>query len=308
MNQEKTDSTAKRVLVATDFSPASEAALRIANTLAIHDGSRLGVSHVVKGVGAIHPIFTNIAKLELEGIADVQRRATTAVESHIQAVLGLGQGGADVLVAVTSGSNEAETIAEQARDDHASLVVVGSHGRTGVERVVLGSVAEKVARLAPCDVLVARETKNEGGPVIAAVDLGDPTAGVLRKAAREAARRKVDLIAAFALDTPPDVVPYGLLGPFGIYVTAPDPKGHADVREAAEKALRAALAAADVRATVTILDGRATRELVVLAETKGASLVVCATHARTGVARALLGSVAESVIRHAPCSVLVART
>ncbi len=308
MTQATSPSKPKRILVANDFSPSSEVAMRAAHALAKRDGARLGVSHVVKGVGAIHPLFTSVAKLELEGIADVQRRATAAVQHHMGGVLGIGPEDADVLVAVTSGSNEAETIGEQAKDDQASLVVVGSHGRTGLERAFLGSVAEKVARTAPCDVLVSRESKNEKGPVIAAVDLGDPTAGVLRKAAREAAARNVELIAAFALDTPPDVVPYGLLGPFGIYVSAPDPKGQADVREAAEKALRVALEAADVRATIKILEGRATRELVVLAETQGAALLVCATHSRTGVARALLGSVAESVIRHAPCSVLVVRT
>jgi universal stress protein A len=169
-------------------------------------------------------------------------------------------------------------------------------------------VAERVVRLAPCDVLVARPAKEaKSGPVLAAIDLGETSSRVLRVAAREATARGAELIALFALDAPNDVLPYGMLGPFGIYVAPPDPKGQDDLREAAEKTLRAALEAADVRAKITILDGRAPHEITQLAEVKGASLIVCATHARTGLARMALGSVAESVVRHAPCSVLVVR-
>jgi nucleotide-binding universal stress UspA family protein len=297
-----------RILVATDFSSVSDAALVSASGMAKHYGARLGVSHVAPGVGAIHPAFPSLAKREIVELGEIERRASEAVLSHTKQVLGLGEKDLDVLVAATTGRNEAETISEQARDYKADLVVVGSHGRTGLSRAWLGSVAEKVVRSAPCDVLVARPVKEKGGPVLASVDLGESSGAVLRVAAREAAHRKVDLIALFALDAPNDVLPYGMLGPFGIYVAPPDPQGHDELREAAEKTLRAAMEAADVRAQVTIVDGRATQEIVTLAENKGASLIVCATHGRKGISRLALGSVAEAVVRHSPCSVLVVRS
>ena len=308
MTNQTTADQPKRILVATDFSAPSDAALVSAAAAAKHYGARLGVSHIAPGAGAIHPAFPSLARQEMVEVSELERRATTAVLLHTKEIVGLGEADIDVLVATTTGRNEAATIAEQATDYKADLVVVGSHGRTGLARAWLGSVAERVVRLAPCDVLVARPAKDtKPGPVLAAIDLGETSARVLRVAAREATARGAELIALFALDAPNDVLPYGMLGPFGIYVAPPDPQGQDDLREAAEKTLRAALEAADVRAKVTILDGRAPHEITQLAEVKGASLIVCATHARTGLARMALGSVAESVVRHALCSVLVIR-
>ena len=160
-----------RILVATDFSSVSDAALVSASGMAKHYGARLGVSHVAPGVGAIHPAFPSLAKREIVELGEIERRATEAVLSHTKQVIGLGEKDLDVLVAATTGRNEAETISEQAKDYKADLVVVGSHGRTGLSRAGLGSVAEKVVRSAPCDVLVARPVKDKSGPVLASVDL-----------------------------------------------------------------------------------------------------------------------------------------
>lgn len=305
----KAEGQPKRILVATDFSHSSEAAMISAAAAAKHYGARLAVSHIAPGAGAVHPAFPSLERRELVEVSDLERRATAAVLTHTKEILGLGEGDIDVLVATTTGRNEATSIAEQATDYKADLVVVGSHGRTGLARAWLGSVAERVVRNAPCDVLVARPVKEaKHGPVIAATDLGESSGNVLRVAAREAAARGVELLAVFALDAPNDVLPYGMLGPFGIYVAPPDPQGQDDLRDAADKTMHAALEAADVRAQVTILDGRAPHELIQLAEAKGASLIVCATHGRTGLARLALGSVAESIVRHSPCSVLVVRS
>ncbi len=309
MTSVTTESLPKRILVSTDFSPASEAALYTGSTMAKHYGARLAVGHVAPLGGVLHPAFPKLERLELLEVSELERRATAAVLAYTHNLIGKGEGDLDVLVASTSSSATADTIAQQAVDYKADLVVVGSHGRTGLERAWIGSVAERVVRTSPCDVLVARAEKKNAkpGPVLAAIDLGETSTHVLRVAAREATARGSELVALYALDAPNDMLPYGMLGPFGIYVAPPDPKGQDELREAAEKTLRAALEAADVRAKVTILDGRAPHEILRLAESQEASLIVCGTHARKGLARVALGSVAESVVRHAGCSVMVVR-
>jgi nucleotide-binding universal stress UspA family protein len=117
------------ILFPTDFSPASEAAGRVAREMALQAGARLHVLHVV-------PPVTD-PSLPAEQLARVAR--------------GLGDG---LLVesALASG-RAARHIVDYAREKRIDLIVVGTHGRTGITHAILGSVAEAVVRLAPCLVL-----------------------------------------------------------------------------------------------------------------------------------------------------------
>jgi nucleotide-binding universal stress UspA family protein len=118
-----------QVLFPTDFSTASEAAGRIARAMALQAGACLHVLHVVPpvndpSVGAEK--LTRVAKSLGEGL-----RVETALMS--------GRAGRSII--------------DYARDKHIDLIVVGTHGRTGISHAILGSVAEAVVRLAPCLVL-----------------------------------------------------------------------------------------------------------------------------------------------------------
>ena len=117
------------VLFPTDFSPASEAAGRIARAMALEAGARLHVLHVV-------PPVTD---------ASVFREQLTRV----------GQGlaeGLRVETALRSGL-AGRAIVHYAHEKGVDLIVLGTHGRTGWSHAILGSVAETVVRLAPCPVL-----------------------------------------------------------------------------------------------------------------------------------------------------------
>jgi nucleotide-binding universal stress UspA family protein len=137
----------KRILIATDFSPSSEAAWRMAASLASVYHAELLLLHVV-ALLYYDVAYANVAGAEEEE----QRRCTERLQA--QARMAAAQG-LTVVPLIRTG-RPGETIADCARDEHVDLVVVGTHGRHGLNRLILGSVAERVVRLAPCNVLTVR--------------------------------------------------------------------------------------------------------------------------------------------------------
>lgn len=304
-----------RILVAVDFSASSDLALTEAARLARRGQdaappapAQVGVCHVLPNVMPVHPLFPQHTGRSMLAVADLEHRASLAVGERFTAC---DEGAAsgpplDVLAFVDPGDDEAAAIVARATSWKPSVLVIGSHGRTGLARALLGSVSEEVARRAPCPVLVARGD-HRAGPVIVATDLTETSLHALHAAAAEAKARGVGLVAVFALDVPTDFLPYGVLAPFGVYEQTPGVDDIRELRAAATETLTTWLAAAKVEATAIVVDGRAAQETVKLAESLGAQLVVCATHARGGLDRLAMGSVTESILRHAHCSVLVVR-
>ena len=117
------------ILFPTDFSPASEAAGRIAREMALQGGARLHVLHVVLPV--------TDPSLPAEHLARVGRSLADGL--RVETVLLSGWAGRNIV--------------DYAREKGIDLIVVGTHGRTGITHAILGSVAETVVRLAPCLVL-----------------------------------------------------------------------------------------------------------------------------------------------------------
>lgn len=122
------DVDVRQILFPTDYSDVSAYAGRTAAQLASHFGARLHVVHVVPPVTDAGPV--------------------DALPATVAAV----GAGFEVTSAILHGP-PARAIVEYARRQHIDLIVMGTHGRTGVSRAVLGSVAEAVVRRAPCRVL-----------------------------------------------------------------------------------------------------------------------------------------------------------
>jgi len=142
---------AQRFLVPLDFSEYADQTLDYAITLAGQLGARVTLLHVIQplplggvDMGVTLP-FTYIQELE----GEIQR----SMESSLERVTAAGLEGEIVIV---HGVPFHEII-ETAKTQQVDLIVMGTHGRTGFQYVLLGSVAEKVVRLAPCPVLVARQ-------------------------------------------------------------------------------------------------------------------------------------------------------
>lgn len=148
----------KNLLVATDFSEASEDAVVFARQLAHAFGSTLHVLHVVGNVvtGAIgvEGYTTDYLALQREIEQAARRQVDAIITDEDRRTL------AARAVVLTS-SSPAQAIVSYANDEHIDLVVVGTHGRGGAARLLMGSVAERVVRLASCPVLTVRHPVRE---------------------------------------------------------------------------------------------------------------------------------------------------
>lgn len=231
-------------------------------------------------------------------LADDEVRKTLAERARAELGLELTE------IFIERGSAYAE-IVRRAEAWRADTIVMGSHGRTGLARAVLGSVAERVVQHAPCSVLIARPTA-ESGIVLVATDLSDPSLPAIGAGVAEARRRGARLIVATVFEwAAPLSIP--ISGMLGTLPALPDAEAQAQARETLRQMLADAVARAGGVAEVRVLDGSPASEIVAHAEEIGAELIVVGTRGRTGLARLALGSVAERVIRSAGCSVLAVR-
>jgi nucleotide-binding universal stress UspA family protein len=142
-----------RILVAVDGSPHSEHALKHATALAKGLAASLRIVHVVD-MGWL-PIGPEIA-IDIEPFARARRTAgerTLALARETTRSAGL-EAETSLIETVRPTQRTSDAIAEEAVTWLADLVVVGTHGRSGVERLLLGSVAEGVARLSSAPVLL----------------------------------------------------------------------------------------------------------------------------------------------------------
>lgn len=145
----------KKILVATDFSPSAAVAADVASDLARQSKGSVLLFHVVElvDVGSTEEGGKAGTRSEMDSFT-ANARASLAHEAER-----LGRNGIPVTTSVTAYGPSQQQIADLAAREGAELVVVGSHGRTGLKRLLMGSVAEGVLRLCPCPVLVVHLPK-----------------------------------------------------------------------------------------------------------------------------------------------------
>ena len=143
------------VVAPVDFSEASREALRLASALAADRGSALHALHVVEWPTSLPPYLVGVA---LPALPEILERAQAELARFVADLGAAEAGGEGVVTAVRVrlGGLAASAVADYAREVAAGLVVLSTHGRTGIGRLLLGSVTERVVRLAPCPVLTVR--------------------------------------------------------------------------------------------------------------------------------------------------------
>ena len=142
--------TTQHILVPVDFSGHAEQALEYAMELASKLSARLTLLHVIHTMPL--GVVDGGATLPPSYFQDLESEVQQEMETYRQR---LQQAGLEGTVLVEHGI-PFQSIVDTARDQHVDLIVMGTQGRTGLAHLFLGSVAEKVVRLAPCAVLVTR--------------------------------------------------------------------------------------------------------------------------------------------------------
>jgi universal stress protein A len=149
----------KRILVPTDFSENSAQAVRYGCALCEQFDSELHLLHVVSDVTSQLPAFG--LGLDFPDVAEHERHMQSAARvSLADAIDAEWRNQHRVVDAVLLGRDFVE-IVRYARQNDIDLIVLGTHGRTGLSHVLLGSVAEKIVRKAPCPVLTVRMGEHE---------------------------------------------------------------------------------------------------------------------------------------------------
>lgn len=275
------------VLVATDLTPASDEALRQGDALARALGGPLHVCHVMPDLLTVRMLFPQAQQRDDAAVQGLEHHASGLVEVSIARVTGRTPG--EFRVGIESGSPHSG-ILRYAEALGAGLIVVGP-----------GDVAERVVRHAHCPVLVARPSPP--GIVLAATDFSDSALPAVAAGAAEAARRGVGLAVLHSLDFGP-MIATTLGGAYAVIPPLP-PEEQARFRTETLESLRRALDLVRAKGETIVADGEP--GLAIIEAARAAQLVVVGTVGRTGLSRLALGSVAEAVVRSAPCSTLVMR-
>jgi nucleotide-binding universal stress UspA family protein len=296
----------KQILCPTDLSEASVRSLTYAAAFARWYDARLTVLHVVPtfapmtvGPGVLNGPLQMVMPMSRLAVLDELRRTTDTA----------GLGSAPVNLSAHEG-DPAREIVDQALAMDADLVVMGTHGRSGFERLLIGSVAEKVLRKAPCPVLlVPPHASPTAHPdvsfkhILCAMDFS-PSALQALGFALDLARQSDGVVTILhALEWLAEEDPRE-----NAHFNVPEYRQYLidDARRRVQ-ALVAEKSSTSGSIEHHVVHGRAHREILRMAADSGTDLIVMGAQGRGGLGLTLFGSTTQQVVRAATCPVLTVR-
>lgn len=290
----------KNILCAVDRSPSSLQAFGYAIALARWQGARLNLLEVIEAAGP--PGVSRAPKDDA-----VPNGIRAALERDLRRVL-TARRASDLKVEIFMRKGHVvQEILAQAKASRSDLVVTGSHGRGGVQRLVLGSVAEKVLRLATCPVLtvrggvrLTRRSRSPFATILCPTDFSAAANRAVAYAKRLAKEADAKLIVMSTVEWP-----------FGTVTSGPI----AELRKSLESDARQGLlrllprpGSDRPRAQAVVATGKASAAIVQLARARSADLIVMGVSGRGALDVALLGSTTHHVIREGTWPVLTVPT
>ena len=219
--------------------------------------------------------------------------------------------------AVQTEKHVAQGILNAAIERGCDLIVMGTHGRGGINRLLLGSVAEATVRSSPVPVLLLRHgvtlELEQADHLCVALEGGSSSEGAVQTAALLAQELSCTLKLVTVFETDYDVLEREVSAAPFIRVTQGNLEVEAALRSRGEYALalgrsltlQAVGHAVEVQSELLEAPHGVARALCQVGAAQGNAVLVLGTHAREGLERILAGSVAEGVLRHAPCPVLI---
>jgi nucleotide-binding universal stress UspA family protein len=286
--------TFERIVVPTDFSEHADWAIAHAIRLAQASGSRLELVHSYQVPGPYDMVLPD----------DLAEAVKQAARNRLQARLdSVSAEGVEVAMHLVADS-PAQAIAHLATDLGADCIVMGTRGLAGLKHVLLGSNAERTVRLAPCPVLTVggpvRETaRGYLSRILVPMDFSSTSLYGLEVARRLLAENEDGRITLLHVyEVPVAMASY-------MDDTIEPGFGGLSTRLLKElEALAEPLRATGLECSVRLLEGRSAPVILDVASEEEVDWIVMGTRGRTGLPHAMLGSVADRVIRAAPCPTL----
>ncbi len=234
---------------------------------------------------------------------------TRAPESDrwLEETLALDTSGVETRYAFVRGLAPAPVLLDYARDNDIDLIVTGTRGRRGVSRVLIGSVAEEIVRHAPCPVLTVRPGATAVASVsriLVPIDFSSHSVRALRHALAVADMFGASLTLLHAVENRLHPAFYGVA-----LQSAYDADPFLDDKSIAQmKKVLAEAGGDEDAAEFVVRAGVAPGVILDVAREHEVDLIVMGTHGLTGMERFFMGSVAEKVLRNAPCPVFTLKS
>jgi nucleotide-binding universal stress UspA family protein len=310
----------RRVLCAVDFSDCSGRALYAAAAFAKRYDAHLSAVHVHLPLSRPRATPDAVAEADQKSRPLVAAGPSVASARFEFSLDSIERSQLDAalrhLVTLETGIVHPDAVVEEACDvsaailaraaqDHADLIVLGTHRRHALQHFMLGSVAEKVLRRAPCAVLMvpptaSRDASPSLGRILCALDFADGLMVALQYGRDLAEAAAAQLTVLHVIELPAA----------GVDTSEADVAGYRVARFGyARECMKASLA--DVRGRCDVhellLVGKPEQEIIRIASEQESDLIVMGIHGRSAVDLALAGSVTHHVVRHAPCPVLAVR-
>lgn len=289
-----------RVLCAVDFSEISQHAFDHAAAIARWYEARLTLLHV----------FANLPTLDLPPLAldDAERER---LMTEMRRMAGAVERDGVVEFRIEEAPSVHQEILAQLDATHADLLVLGTHGRSGFQRLFLGSVTEKVIRKAICPTLVVPPRAPDvsaGAPIqfrriLCPIDFSDSSLDALAYAINLAEEADAQLALLHVVEIPP------------IFIEEPAPALELDrlrekvIADARRRLHELIPESARTRSTVetAVIEGRAYRDILRHASERQSDLIVMGVHGRGALDLLVFGSTTHHVIRGSACPVLIVR-
>lgn len=294
----------RNILLPTDFSPCADAALHQAVTIAERFQGTVTMLHVV----AVHESDPSKIKTLIADSSLSYDKIITTAEEMLHTKDGMIETPVLIEKVLLRGISPTSEILSYAAEHHPDLIVMGTHGRTGIRRLIMGSVAEKIIRLSDSPVMTVRcgsDGKPQGYPnyrsILLPVDFSKASTNALWTAS-EIARKYGSRLTLLHVTEAPE---------FRGYLEGDDLDDEELTNsqiEEAEKTLADLLSKAPldgIEVYTRVIFGRPGRKIVEFAHKEDIDLILIPSHGKSGFEKLLMGSNVNKVVHRADCPVLV---